>query len=87
MFNIENTWEWASNYGHSFRTHDDIYNDWKSIVEILNVHATVVSKSGPGKWADPGKRMILFAANTRINDYFIQSSYLGRYARGKINPC
>ncbi|SAM08902.1 hypothetical protein [Absidia glauca] len=49
----ENTWEWASRYGHSFRTHDDIYNDWKSIVEILNVHATVVPRSGPGKWADP----------------------------------
>ncbi|CAO3596204.1 unnamed protein product [Absidia cylindrospora] len=53
----ENTWEWASNYGHkyghSFRTHDDIYNDWKSIVEILNVHATVVSRSGKGRWADP----------------------------------
>ncbi|ORZ22622.1 rice alpha-galactosidase [Absidia repens] len=49
----ENTWEWAGEYGHSFRTHDDIYNDWKSIVEILNVHATVVSNSGPGNWADP----------------------------------
>ncbi|KAI8332843.1 glycoside hydrolase superfamily [Chlamydoabsidia padenii] len=49
----ENTWEWASQYGHSFRTHDDIYNDWKSVVEILNVHATVVSNGGPGKWADP----------------------------------
>ncbi|KAI8344241.1 glycoside hydrolase superfamily [Chlamydoabsidia padenii] len=49
----ENTWEWASQYGHSFRTHDDIYNDWKSIVEILNVHATIVPNSGPGKWADP----------------------------------
>ncbi|KAI8088982.1 alpha-galactosidase [Halteromyces radiatus] len=49
----ENTWEWAYQYGHSFRTHDDIYNDWKSIVEILNVHATVVNNSGPGQWADP----------------------------------
>ncbi|CAO3594580.1 unnamed protein product [Absidia cylindrospora] len=49
----ENTWEWAGEYGHSFRTHDDIYNDWKSIVEILNVHATVVSNSGQGNWADP----------------------------------
>ncbi|KAI9305199.1 glycoside hydrolase superfamily, partial [Cunninghamella echinulata] len=49
----ENTWEWANKFGHSFRSHDDIYNDWKSIVEILNVHATILDQSGPGNWADP----------------------------------
>ncbi|KAI9323712.1 glycoside hydrolase superfamily [Dichotomocladium elegans] len=49
----ENTWEWAGDIGHSFRTHDDIYNDWKSVVEILSIHAKVVHLGGPGHWADP----------------------------------
>ncbi|KAI8146691.1 glycoside hydrolase superfamily [Fennellomyces sp. T-0311] len=50
---VENTWEWAPQIGHSFRTHDDIYNGWQSIVEILQVHAKVVHLGGPGHWADP----------------------------------
>ncbi|ORY92102.1 glycoside hydrolase superfamily [Syncephalastrum racemosum] len=50
---VENTWEWAPSVGHSFRTHDDIYNGWKSIVEILDVHAKVVHLGGIGHWADP----------------------------------
>ncbi|KAI9252374.1 glycoside hydrolase superfamily [Phascolomyces articulosus] len=50
---VENTWEWAPEMGHSFRTHDDIYNDWQSIVDILQVHSQVVHLGGPGHWADP----------------------------------
>ena len=51
---VENTWEWAPDIGHSFRTHDDIYNGWQSIVDILQVHSQVAHLGGPGHWADPG---------------------------------
>lgn len=65
----ENTWEWSDKFGHSFRSHDDIYNDWKSVVEILNVHAKVLDRSRPGYWADPGnvyikKKITLYIIST-----------------------
>ncbi|KAG2225364.1 hypothetical protein INT45_005608 [Circinella minor] len=50
---VENTWEWAPDVGHSFRTHDDIYNGWQSVVDILQVHSQVAHLGGPGHWADP----------------------------------
>lgn len=40
--------------GQSFRTHDDIYNDWSSIVQIMAVHTKLTDFGGPGHWADPG---------------------------------
>lgn len=55
----ENTWDWASQIGHSFRTHDDIYNDWRSIVEITAVHSKVTEYGGPGHWADPGMSWLI----------------------------
>ncbi|KAI7879047.1 glycoside hydrolase [Lichtheimia hyalospora FSU 10163] len=63
---VENTWEWASQIGQSFRTHDDIYNDWSSIVEIMAVHSKVTEYGGPGHWADPD---MLEIGNGRLNYY------------------
>lgn len=49
------SWEWGANVGgHMWRTTGDIFDNWKSIVDIgFTKQATLHPYAGPGHWNDP----------------------------------
>ena len=49
----EDTWKWASSVGNSWRTTEDISNDWTSVEYNFKLSQVHFEISGPGGWNDP----------------------------------
>lgn len=45
--------EWANAVGHSWRTTDDIRDEWESMVAIADLNNQWAAYAGPGGWNDP----------------------------------
>ena len=46
-------WEWAKNVGNSWRTTGDIQNNFKSVLNIIDLQKNIRQYAGPGHWNDP----------------------------------
>ncbi|CAF1199229.1 unnamed protein product [Adineta ricciae] len=44
---------WAANVGNSWRTTDDIQDNWKSMLNNIDTNNEYSNKAGPGGWNDP----------------------------------
>ncbi|GAB2233569.1 hypothetical protein Droror1_Dr00002795 [Drosera rotundifolia] len=44
---------WAGEFGNSWRTTDDITDDWESIMCIADMNDVYAEHAGPGAWNDP----------------------------------
>ena len=50
---LEDVWEWGNVTGNSWRTSNDIYDQWDSIRGNFLLGAQHPESSGPGHWNDP----------------------------------
>lgn len=46
-------WEWAKDTGNSWRTTGDIQNNFKSVLDIIDLQNGLRKYAGPGHWNDP----------------------------------
>ncbi|CAF1577853.1 unnamed protein product [Adineta ricciae] len=44
---------WAANVGNSWRTTEDIQNNWLSMLNNIDINNEYADKAGPGGWNDP----------------------------------
>ncbi|UJR19661.1 hypothetical protein I4U23_022796 [Adineta vaga] len=44
---------WAPDVGNSWRTTDDIQDNWKSMLNNIDINNAYADKAGPGGWNDP----------------------------------
>jgi len=49
----EKPWEWAMEVGNSWRTTNDIADNWFSFILILELQVKLANYSGKGGWNDP----------------------------------
>ena len=47
------SWEWSAPIGHSWRTTQDIHDNWSSVMSILDLNSQHAANAGPGAWNDP----------------------------------
>jgi alpha-galactosidase len=46
-------WNWAAQYGNSWRTTGDISDSWSSMIGIAHKNQSLAPYAGPGGWNDP----------------------------------
>jgi alpha-galactosidase len=46
-------WNWAAQYGNSWRTTGDISDSWSSMIGIAHQNQPLAPHAGPGAWNDP----------------------------------
>ncbi|MCF3128987.1 NPCBM/NEW2 domain-containing protein [Streptomyces olivochromogenes] len=46
-------WNWAAQYGNSWRTTGDISDSWSSMIGIAHQNQSLAPYAGPGGWNDP----------------------------------
>ncbi|MEU4496575.1 NPCBM/NEW2 domain-containing protein [Streptomyces sp. NPDC023998] len=46
-------WNWAAEYGNSWRTTGDISDSWSSMIGIAHQNQSLAPYAGPGAWNDP----------------------------------
>lgn len=49
----DEVWKWGNNTGNSWRTTNDISNDWQSVVSNYRINDQHPESAGPGNWNDP----------------------------------
>ncbi len=50
---LNQPWDWGPKVGHLWRVTDDIEDNWRSLVWIVNSAAAHHGAAGPGHWNDP----------------------------------
>jgi alpha-galactosidase len=49
----DSVWEWGNTTGNSWRTTNDIRNEWVSVVSNYKINDQHPESAGPGAWNDP----------------------------------
>ena len=49
----DEVWKWGNTVGNSWRTTDDISNNWESVITNYKINDQHQSNAGPGSWNDP----------------------------------
>lgn len=52
-YGVTKPWLWAGQYGHLWRTTQDIQPTWQSIMRLTDQQHGIASYAGPGGWNDP----------------------------------
>jgi len=50
---VQDPWLWAQDVGNSWRTDNDISDDWDSFIRVLDDNIALSPYAGPGGWNDP----------------------------------
>jgi len=50
---VQSPWNWANAVGNSWRTTNDISDDWNSFIRVLDNNIGLSPYAGPGGWNDP----------------------------------
>ncbi|WP_443043881.1 NPCBM/NEW2 domain-containing protein [Streptomyces sp. NBC_00322] len=50
---VNQPWNWAAEYGNSWRTTFDIRDNWSSMIGIAHQNQPLARYAGPGAWNDP----------------------------------
>jgi len=50
---VQSPWEWANKVGNSWRTTNDIADNWDSFIRVLDGNIGLSPYAGPGGWNDP----------------------------------
>lgn len=50
---VQDPWLWAQDVGNSWRTDNDIADNWDSFIRVLDDNIGLSPFAGPGGWNDP----------------------------------
>lgn len=49
---VYNPWEWAAGIGNTWRTTDDISDEWNQVVRVADNSMYIAQYAKPGSWND-----------------------------------
>ena len=72
-YGVTKPWLWACQYGHLWRTTQDIRPTWQSIMRLTDQQHGLASYAGPGGWNDPD---MLQVGNGKLTEIESRTHYM-----------